>query len=212
MKPFTIILFLLLSTLGLSAQTNAITEQGDEVILFDDGTWQYKNPVEEEVEQIATNQHLFEKSDDATFLLKSKRNGIGFWVNPKQWKFGKATNNPEAEYEFELKDGDLYGMAITEGVEIPLLTLRNIALENGRSAAPDLQIVKQEFRKVNGLTVLHLLMNGTMQGIKFFYYGYYYSNSNGTTQLITYSTQNLYDVYENYCHELLNGLVEVDAK
>jgi len=39
-------------------------------------------------------------------------------------------------------------------------------------------------------------MNGTMQGIKFLYYGYYCSKSNGTTQLITYSTQNLYYVYK----------------
>jgi len=55
MKPFTIILFLQLSTLGLSAQTNAITEQGDEVILFEDGAWQYKNSVEEVIAQVATN-------------------------------------------------------------------------------------------------------------------------------------------------------------
>ena len=126
------------------------------------------------------------------------------------WSFNTPTDNPEAEYELQLKDGDLYGLIITEKVEIPIETLKVIALENAKAAAPNMSIVKEEFRNVNGLKVLLLHMNGTIQGIKFSYYGYYYSNSNGTVQFITYTSQNLLDGFKSKIEDLLNGIVELN--
>ena len=70
-------------------------------------------------------------------------------------------------------------------------------------------VVKEEFRNVNGMKVLLLHMNGTIQGIKFSYYGYYYSNSNGTVQFITYTSQNLLDGFKSKIEDLLNGIVEL---
>jgi len=52
-------------------------------------------------------------------------------------------------------------------------------------------------------------MDGTTQGIRFSYYGYYFSNSNGTIQFVTYTSQNLLDNYVNDCEELLNGFVVI---
>jgi hypothetical protein len=103
----------------------------------------------------------------------------------------------------------LYGMVIAEKMEIPLETLKKIAIDNGRKSAPDLVIQNEEYRTVNGLRVLHLQMAGTMQGIKFFYYGYYFSNESGTVQFVTYSAQNLLGTFKSDIEELLNGLVEL---
>ena len=199
-------LFLMVS---VNAQKKAITETGDEVVLFDDGTWEYQNKEILVEMEIPTNAKVFEKGEKATFLLKSKKLNVGFWLNPKKWKFNKAKENLESEYEFELKGEDLYGMVISEKVEIPLETLRSIALENGKEVAPDLRVVNEEYRFVNGIKVLLLEMSGTMQGIKFSYYGYYFSSSNGTVQFITYTSQNLLDSYKKECNDLLNGLVEI---
>ena len=96
-------------------------------------------------------------------------------------------------------------MMITEKVEIPIESFKSIALENGRSVAPDLKIIKEEYRNVNGLTVLMLQMNGSIQGIKVSYFGYYYSNENGSVQFITYTAQNLLKDYMPDCENLLNG-------
>ena len=194
----------------LLAQQKAVTETGDEVILYDDGTWVYQNDESIEEKEIPTNPKKFKKDDKSSFLLKSNKFNIGVWLNPKVWSFEKASDNDEAEYELQLKEGDLYGMMITEKVEIPLKTLKSIAIENGRAAAPDLKVVKEEYRTVNGLNVLFLQMNGTIQGIKFSYYGYYFSNANGTIQFITYTSQNLMKSYQDECEKLLNGLVERD--
>jgi len=210
MKRITLLLFCLVLIINVNAQQKAITEMGEEVILYEDGTWKYQNTNDLKEKDIPTNSKKFKKDDNSTFLLKSSKSNIGFWLNPKVWSFKKATDNPDAEYELELKDGDLYGMIISEKVEIPLKTLRFIALENGKASSPDLEIVEEEYRTVNGLKVLFLHMNGTIQGIKFSYYGYYFSSVNGTVQYITYTFQNLINDYKKECEKLLNGLVEIN--
>ena len=210
MKKITLALFGLLIVSLLEAQQKAVTETGDEVILYDDGSWKYQNEDQLLEKEIPINPNKFEKDEKSTFLLKSNRLNVGFWLNPKMWSFKKAIDNPDAEYELQLKEGDLYGMIISEKLEIPLETLKMIAVENGKAAAPDLKIVKEEYRTVNGIKVLLLQMNGTMQGIKFTYYGYYFSNTNGTVQFITYTSQNLVESYKPKIEKLLNGIVELN--
>ncbi|QCK15315.1 hypothetical protein [Mangrovivirga cuniculi] len=210
MKLNTFFLLLLISAVSAFAQKNAITEFGEEVVLFEDGSWEYVNKEDATKNEIPENPKQFKRDKESSFLLKSKNLDVGFYVDPKSWTFKKANENEEAEYEFESKDGNLYGMVISEKIEIPLITLKNIALENARSAAPDAKIIKEEYRNVNGLKVLHMQINGTMQGIKFSYYGYYYSDESGTVQYITFTAQNLLDIYKDKCEKLLNGLVKVD--
>jgi len=210
MKKLSLLIVCLITISITQAQKRAVTETGDEVFLYEDGTWKYKNEKDLKIFETHINSKKFKKDDESSFLLKSSKLNIGFWLNPKIWSFKKAENNTEAEYEFQLKGGDLYGMVITEKVEIPLESLKYIALENGKSAAPDLKIIHEEYRNVNGTRVLMMQMNGTMQGIKFSYYGYYFSSENGTAQFITYTSQNLLKEYTKDCEILLNGFVIID--
>jgi len=209
MKKLFIILLCSSITIVSHAQQKAVTEKGDEVILYENGSWKYVNDLGEKDKVIPTNPKIFKKSNSSTFLLKSAKFDIGVWLDPKKWSFEKPDDNSAAEYELQLKDEDLYAMMITEKVEIPLETLRGIAIENAQEVAPDLQIVKEEYRVVNGLKVLLMQMNGTMKGIKFSYYGYYFTNSKGTIQFVTYTAQNLLSEYKSVCEEILNGLVEI---
>ncbi|WJJ95367.1 hypothetical protein [Algibacter luteus] len=192
------------------SQTNAVTEYGDQVVLYDDGTWQQVGEQVEEKVEIPINATIFEKDEDSDFLIKSSTFNVGIWLNTKDWKFKKASSNEDAEFELELKKEDLYGSVITEKVEIPLVTLRDIALSNAREVAPDTKLNNQEYRTVNGLKVLMLEMSGTMSGIKFGYKGYYYSNENGTVQIILYTSVNLMKSYDNHIEKLLNGFVQLN--
>jgi len=210
MKKIFLIVFYLSITAYVYSQQNAVTEKGEEVILNEDGTWRYKSENKINTDSIPLNPHKFTKDTKSTFLIKSDRFNIGFSINPKLWSFKKGADDADSEYELELKGEDLYGMIITEKTEIPLETLRLIALENAESAAPDIHIVKEEYRIVNGLKVLMIQMNGTTQGIKFSYYSYYFSNTNGTVQFVTYTAQNLLKEYTEKCEDLLNGLVETE--
>lgn len=193
-----------------TAQKKAVTDLGEEVILYDDQTWKYADKSQAAETEIKTNPAAFKKSEQAAFLLKSSKLNVGFWLDTKKWKFAKATRNPSAEYELRLIDKDLYGMIIVERMEIPLLTLRNIAIQNAQKIAPDTRIMQEEYRTVNGQKVLFLQMDGTTQGIKFSYYGYYYSSPNGVVQFVTYTAQNLIKTYQKEIDELLNGFVEVN--
>ncbi len=211
MKKHLLSLSLLFICYLVNAQKKAVTETGEEVLLFDDNTWKYtETNVEEETKTIPVNPIAYTKSQNAGFLLKSIKAGVGIWIDTKKWQFKKAIKNEEAEYEFHSKQGDIYGMLISEKIEIPLESLRKIAYSNAKEAAPDIQIMKEEYRTVNGKKVLLLQMNGTITGIKFVFYGYYLSHEKGTVQFISYTSQSIFNHEVANAEEFLNGLVTIE--
>ena len=189
------------------AQTMAVTSNGDEVLLNADGTWKYVNDSLANNNSINTNKISFLKSVNSGFVVKSNKVKYGFYIDPKKWSFEKGGSNDAAEFTFHLKEKDAYGMVIAEKTEIPLESLRSIVLKNAKDAGPDITIARQEYRKVNGNTVLLIQMSGTVEGIKVTYMGYYFSSPEGSLQLLTYSATNLFDEYKNDLEEFLNGFV-----
>lgn len=210
MKQFFFIASLLFVSAFSIAQKKAVTETGEEVILYDNGTWKYANDSTKQNDSISTNKNIFKKNPEAAFLLKSTRTNIGVWLNSKKWSFKKSSSNEAAEYEFQLKSKDLYAEIITEKIGIPLESLKNAAFQNAKEAAPDMKIISQEFRTVNGKKMLMMQMTGTVMGIKFTYFGYYFSSPKGTVQFLTYTSENLFTELMADAEELLNGLVEIE--
>lgn len=209
MKKLIFSVLMLLSIELTNAQINAITESGDEVILFDNGTWKYLNDSIMENSNISVNDKEFIKDKHSTFLIKSNKLNIGIWINPKIWSFTKGKDNDAYEFQFQKKGDDLYAMLIAEKIPIPIETLKGIAIENAKNAASDIKVIKEEYRTVNGIQVFMMRMSGTIQGMRFTYYGYYYSNSNGTIQLVTYTSENLFNDYLIDIELFLNGFVEL---
>lgn len=192
------------------AQIKAVTENGDEVLLNSDGTWRYTSDVEaKSTTTIKENTLPFKKPVSSTFLLKSAKINVGFWLDPKVWSFKKADAGEASEYKLSCKTEDFYAMIITEKIEIPLEELREIAIENAREAAPDIKVVSEEYRNVNGLRVFCMQMEGSMKGIKFSYLGYYYTTSDATVQFVTYTSQALMKSKRTIAESLLNGIVKL---
>lgn len=209
MKNLVFLTLILISPFFLTAQINGITETGDEVILYQNGTWEYLNDNITTGIQIPVNDQLFLKDDQSTFLVKSKKLNIGVWINPKDWSFSQGTDSDAFELQFQKKSDDLYGMLIAEKMQIPIDVLKGVAIENAKNVAPDIKVINEEYRNVNGTQVLMMQMAGTIQGIRFTYYGYYYSNSNGTIQLLTYTGESLFNDYFEDIEMFLNGFVEL---
>jgi hypothetical protein len=109
------------------------------------------------------------------------------------------------EYSFQSRGKDIYAMLITEKINIPIENLRNLAVSNAKEAAPDTKVITEEYRMVNGKKIFFMQMNGSIQGIKFTYLGYYYSSEGGTIQFISYTSQDLLNEYKNDMFDLLNG-------
>jgi len=200
---------LILISIPSYAQQNAVTEHGEPVILYDDGTWIYAHPDTIAWQDILVNPDEFYSSKKATFLLESTRTNMGCYLDTNTWTIKKVNEDEAAEFEINNLDAGLYGMMITEKIDLPLESLANIALDNAKAAAPDVEVTEKEYRYVNGLKVLMMRMTGTIQGIKFSYYGYYYSTPKGATQFLVYSTEDIVDGNISEIFDLLNGLIEV---
>lgn len=210
---YFIFLFALLLIFNLKSysQTKAvITESGKQVELFDDGTWKYV--FDDPSGSIKIDTIILTKPKLSDFLLKSTKLKYGVWVNKTKWDFSKneKVGGTPTEYNFRLKNEDAYGVIIAEKVEIPIDNLLDIAFQNAQSASSDIQLVKKECRKVNGKYIYFMQMEGTMKGIKFVYLGYYYSDSNGSIQFLTYTSQNLMKQYKKEMEALLNGFVIIE--
>jgi hypothetical protein len=199
----------------IHSQTKALTENGQEVILFENGTWKYlnadSNNTRNSSDTLNLNQNKFHKPTSSTFLVKSKILNVGVFINPTQWTFsGRRDNETNPEYRFSLKNGEGYAMMITEKLQIDLEALRKIALINAQNASLDVKETFAEYRMVNNLKVLCLKLEGTLKGVKFTYFGYYYSNPNGTVQLVSYSSQKLFEGIKKELDSFLNGFIEIE--
>lgn len=207
MKNLVLLGLAFLITITAKAQVNAVTETGEEVLLYDNGTWSYKNESTVERDPIPVNEAQFKKGKKSSFLVKSNKINVGIHIDPKGWSFKKGTENDAAEYQFQKKGDDVYAMMIAEKLAIPVESLQQIAIDNARAAAPDLQVIKEEYRYVNGIQILMMQMTGTIQGLKFTYCGYYYSNEGGAVQLLTYTGTSLFDSRQKEIESFLNGFV-----
>jgi hypothetical protein len=214
MSKLLFLSFILLLSHISKSQIRALTENGRQVILFENGTWQYDgdsvNNPGDKTDSISTNSHSFSKSTAETFLVKSNIVNVGVYLNPSKWTFTSHKDNEKnPEYRFSMKAAEGYAIMITEKTPIELENMREIALINARKASIDIKETAAEFRMVNNKRVLSLKFEGTVQGIKFAYFGYYYSNNNGTVQLLTYTSQQFSGELQKELELFLDGFVEL---
>ena len=213
MQKFILISLIILSARIGVAQISAVTSKGDEVVLYDNGTWKYVSDPDTLAKEIPISNTRYTKKNTSSFEVKSTVTpNVSVFINPKVWSFEKSKEGHAREYTFQLKGKDAYGMLITERIGIPIEALKNLALKNAKKAAPDIKLIKEEYRFVNSVKVLFLQMNGTIQGVEFSYCGYYYSSRSSSVQFITYTARNLLNEYKASLDDLLNGLSVVEEK
>lgn len=205
MRNLMIFLFLLISCHCYAQNISAVTDDGKKVILNSDGTWRYLNSDQSDADTVSKNLINYNKSAASTGIMNLKGDKISVYYNPALWQ-QKPSNDPTKTILVH-KDGEVYGMIIYERVSLDPNVLKNVAINNAKVAAPDTRVISQEYRIVNGVKIFCMKMEGTIQDIKFAYYGYYYAGKAGTLQLLTYTYANLLPDYEKVMTDFLNGLV-----
>ena len=206
--PLTLLLLLMtVSTAFSQTPIKARTESGRDVILSPDGTWKYATS------ELAPGAHTstsatMSKAANAKSVYKAQHGGFSIWYDDSKWILAPKPDE-EGRIEFRLKRGDGYAVAIIEELGMPSSTLKEIALENAKAAAADTKIVFEESRTVNGKEVLCMKMEGSVKGIPFRYFGYYYGGKAGSIQLLTFTGTQIFSKYEQDFLEFLNGL-EID--
>jgi hypothetical protein len=198
-----VILAVLLHGVCYGQDTRATTEDGRKVILKKDGSYKFvDSPKPSTVKSPAS----YQKPEKATAVFMPKGDRFLIWYDPSVWRHEKKSSDSDKP-SFEHRDGDIGAVVLAERVEMSLEDLKEMAIANAREAAPDIRVIFEENRVVNGKNVLCMKMQGTTQGIRFVYYGYYYAGKAGVIQHLTYAPANLFSEYESVMTEFLNGLV-----
>jgi len=191
----------LTSNVALAANIEATTTDGKKVILYPNGTWKYKDTGSKTISTSGTT-----KPSKATKVLKSEKGFYELWIDPAKWRVMEK-RSPIVEFQLLHSSNDAYALTIAERLSVSLPALKEIALANARKAAPDAKIIAERQLVVNGAKVLNMRIDGTIKGIRFTYYGYYWVGKAGTLQFLTYTGQNLFDEFKADLADLLNGLI-----
>jgi hypothetical protein len=101
--------------------------------------------------------------------------------------------------------GDAYLKVIAERLEIDPGHLSEVAVSNAKSASPDVKVVTESWRTINGLRTLIVRLDGTTSGIRFSFYNQMYSDAAGTVQLAGWTGTNLFNEYRRDFLELFAG-------
>ncbi len=201
---------LLLTTMFLCAAVAAVaadlagkatTEDGRKVQLYKDGTWKYATG-----ETKATPSGI---PSGSTEKVVDPKGLATVWFDPNKWTKQSDSQqlSQSASISMVHKSREAYAMVIAERIPVPLATLKSFALENAKKAAPDVKIVLEENKKINGADVLVMDMAGTLRGIPFRYHGLYWSSDKGAVQVVTYTSQNIFEEYKSDLDNLLYGVV-----
>jgi hypothetical protein len=194
--------------LGLYAVSNAadvaataVTDSGRKVILYKDGTWKDAPAVSSTVPGTVPKSST-EKASEPKGLLT-------VWFDPKKWsKLPESKQlSTAASLSFIHKNGEGYAMVIAERIPAPLETLKTVALDNAKKVAPDAKVVVDQKQNINGTDVTVMDIAGTIQGIPFRYHGVYWTGEKGSVQVITYTSQNIFDEYKADFDTFLGGVV-----
>lgn len=223
MKFKKVIVFLLVGLAlqsYLKAQTTAVTEEGDTIYVYPNGTWSFEYEEdfvhEKTMEDFLSLQLKIDTIADP-FIYDSKVNKelttqidqFVFKYNDKSWKRVPPSNyNEEAEFAFENRENDIWAIIITEQAEVGLENILKISistLEQNTGAVPSIK--KTELRNVNGTNVLRGTLDVNVSGIEFVFDSYYCSDERGTTQIVTWTGRSIWEKHQDEIVNFLNGVI-----
>ncbi|MBN1416323.1 MAG: hypothetical protein JW973_14570 [Bacteroidales bacterium] len=202
MKRLISLVSFFLIILQTGAQITAVTEDGNAVILFSNGTWRYLN---DSVRISYSNPIDLSTPVNSSNVLKGKEIDYAIWYDAKKWRILPDTVYSNAEYALEYNDGELIAMVITERIQISLPKIKETAIENFKKNHTEFKITEEQRIYVNDTEGLLLKIDALVDGIPFSYLNAYFSTHQGTFQLITYTGYNLFDRYYNDMLAFISG-------
>lgn len=210
----TILAALVILSFSAKSQTKAMTEDGKEVVLFDNKTWKFVNESDDKViETISTNEQLYEKAKEATFIVRSKNVEAGFYYNPKKWKITQTPiSTPFLEYAFmNTSNSSLYGLFASEIMPIQSLkNLKDIVISMIQRRVDYFRLKKSEYRTINGIKILHIEYSANVKGLDFEYISNFYLTAEGYSNISTYTYANQFEANKEQMEDFVNGIVKAD--
>ncbi|WP_415325801.1 hypothetical protein [Chryseobacterium sp. MMS23-Vi53] len=213
MKKIILSAFVIFS-FSVKSQIKAMTEDGKEIVLFDNKTWKFVNDSDEKaLETISTNEQPYEKAKEATFLVKSKKVDGGIYYNPKVWKIIKTEFNfPSLEQVFtNVSNSNIFALFTSENAPVQTLkNLKDLVIASVQKNATYFRLKEAEYRTINNIKVLHMKYSVNAKGLDFEYMGNYYLTSDGYCSITAYTFVNKYDENKKAMENFINGIAKVE--
>lgn len=201
-KVFFLLVAVIAATSAVNAQDmTATTKDGRTVTLKANGTWAFVQVPENRIPEGSN----FLKPVEATNKVVNRTGQIAVWYDSGLWTVEKLEGE-SAEYQFALKSGDVYARLITERLSVPIPLLRKTIETNALKVCEEFTAIEESKIVVNGREVFLLKARVSMQGIEYIFCWYYFSNSSGTTQLFSYTSESIFDEEREAILDLMNGL------
>jgi len=216
---FLISIFLLINASSSNCQTIAVTETGDTIYVYDNGTWSYEfqeeMPLINELDylsaelKIDTVEEKLIHPTDANKEVRNSKNQFIIKYNDRKWKrVPPATLNEIAEFAFEGKTFAIWCIVIAEETEIAPDLLFKIAKNTmEENTGSNVDIINTELRTVNGSNVIRGTFKAYISSITFVFDSYYFSNDLGSVQFTVWSGDKIWERNEKEILDLLNGLI-----
>jgi len=167
---------------------------------------------EKTLETISTNDQLFEKSKDATFLIRSQKIDAGLYFNPKAWRIIKDSQSSFLEYVFSNSSNpNLFAIFSSENAPVQTLkNLKELVIAGVQKNVDYFRLKISEYRIVNDIKVLHLEYSANAKGLDFEYTGNYYLANEGYGSVIAYTFANKYEENKKTLDHFINGITKID--
>ena len=171
---FAGVLFAVIVSSALAAEVGKAIVNGKEVILYDDGTWKPAEP--------SSSIALPVECDE----VRSKKIPVSICLSSDKWKVMDA--RLPFEYQYQLKNQDVYAGLITEGLHLPNSVIRKAILANINKVATlgSVKVLREESILLGQQDWGTLEIVASIERVPFFYKFIYGSREDvGTCLLYT---------------------------
>lgn len=218
-----VLAFLVACACASAQDLGAVTEDGRDVILHEDGTWAFAEGAAEGsaagaeadipagsedvavAEDPAPGTPEFSTPESAISKVTSKKARFSVYYDPTVWVIDKLKDQ-DAEYMFTLGDAAVYARLIAEKGSFDLAVMHDAIIANVKKTARSFEVLEEGKAIVNGQEIMTLKAKGKMQGIEVVFYWYYWSGKAGTVQLFGYASRDDFEEHFEDIQDLLNGL------
>jgi hypothetical protein len=189
-------------------ELKARTRDGREVVLKEDGTWEFvTKPAAADPTTAPEDAPKITKPEKSVETYKGKLGTLTLWLEPGKWKKLKKPNNESAEVQFQAIGHDVAAIVIHEDIEFGLDELADIALENIEGGLKDVELLLREQRIVNGQEMIAQRAVGRLGKAEMIFCGYYASGPFGSVQVFLVVQQKHFEKLEQQIEDFLAGVV-----
>ena len=179
-----------IASINIQAATQAVTPDGRQVILEDNGTWK---PAKEDASKRAAGAIARVTPKSATSVARSGYGTFSFAYDPNKWTVEQHPLSETVEFMFRHVSGSGNVKVVTEQVQMTLDGLKKLNLKMMTKGDPKAHIESESAMTVNGNAGLVIDNVSEEFGARWHIRRFLWSGKQGAVQMVATVANNLYD-------------------